>query len=76
MGRRIPLLIEGLDSRLVDSILAFGNLVVGLLNGPMGRRVGKPMRSWDERPVAVRMAMVLADIVDSRSILVMEVEPQ
>ena len=42
----------------------------------MGKRVDKPMRSWDERPVVVRMAMVLADIVDSRSILVMEVEPQ
>ena len=67
---RRPLLVEGLGSRLVDSILAFGSLVIA------GRRVDKPMRSWEERSVAVHMEMVPTDIVDSSRIVVMEVEPR
>ena len=76
LDRQIALLVEGLGSRLVDSILVFGNLAIGLLNWPMGGRVGRPMRSWDERAVVVHTVMVTADIVGSRSIVVMEVEPQ
>ena len=72
----VILLVEGLGSRWVDSILAFGSLVTALLNRLMGSRVGKPMRSWDEWSVVVHMEMVPTDIEDSRSIVVMEVEPQ